>query len=198
MLAFGLASRNKAKAAPDWTRYRLTRASLQVCEVQSNPVRVGASTKVQSEKAALGQSYRRRVAARFPDKAKSRKAPCQRLNRQMFRGHYPALAKARWMPMQLNALTRHAQGDHGHAATRKRLQRKVGATNDPRYGCAIYGTESASWLSRFTYRVAITGRDALPEELEMFDATFFRHTRRTVQEKRPHKAGILRDVGESS
>ena len=27
-------------------------------------------------------------------------------------------------------------------------------------------------------------------------ATFFRHTRRTVQEKRPHTGGILRDVGE--
>ena len=77
MLAFGLASRNKAKAAPDWTRYRLTRASLQVCEVQSNPVRVGASTKVQSEKMPWDKAI---AAELIPDKAKSRKAPDPRIN----------------------------------------------------------------------------------------------------------------------
>lgn len=164
MLAKQRAMRNKAKAAPDWTRYRLTQGPLSLCGVNCNLVRVGALTKVQSEKLPWDKAIATEL---IPVKAKSRKAPCQRLNRQMFRGHYPALAKARWMPMQINALTRHTQGDHGQTATRKMLQLTVGATNDPRYGCAIIGTESASWLSRFTYQVAITGRDALPEGFNM-------------------------------
>lgn len=165
MLAFGLASRHKVKAAPDWTRYRLTRASLQVCEVEINPVRVGASTKVQSEKAALGQSYRRRVAVRLPDKAEIPKAPCQRLNRQMFRGHYPALAKASWMPMQSNALKRHMSGDHGQTATRKRLRKRWGPRVIHARMRDIRNRE-CQLVNPFHLCVAITGRDALPKNGE--------------------------------
>lgn len=73
--------RNKGKAASDCPRYDLLLVSLQIGEAKGNPVmRVGAFSEGQSEKAALGQSYRRRVAVRLPDKAEIPKAPDPRIN----------------------------------------------------------------------------------------------------------------------
>lgn len=166
MLAFGLASRNKGKAASDCPRYDLLLVSLQIGEAKGNPVmRVGAFSEGQSEKAALGQSYRRRVAVRLPDKAEIPKAPCQRLNRQMFRGHYPALAKASWMPMQSNALKRHMSGDHGQTATRKRLRKRWGPRVIHARMRDIRNRE-CQLVNPFHLCVAITGRDALPNNGE--------------------------------
>lgn len=69
-------------------------------ENQSNRntvMRVGAFSEVQAKKAALGRSYRRRVASRLPDKAKSRKAPDQRLNRLISWESHPLPLTPIWM-----------------------------------------------------------------------------------------------------
>ena len=91
------------------------------------------------------------------------KAPCQRLNRQMFRGHYPALAKASWMPMQSNALKRHMSGDHGQTATRKRLRKRWGPRVIHARMRDIRNRE-CQLVNPFHLCVAITGRDALPNK----------------------------------
>lgn len=69
-------------------------------ENQSNRntvMRVGAFSEVQAKKAALGKSYRRRVATRLPDKAKSHKAPDQRLNRLISWESHPLPPTPIWM-----------------------------------------------------------------------------------------------------
>lgn len=94
MLAKQRAMRNKAKAAPDWTRYRLTQGPLSLCGANCNLVRVGALTKVQSEKLPWDKAIATEL---IPVKAKSRKAPDQRLNRLISWKSHPLPLTPIWM-----------------------------------------------------------------------------------------------------
>ena len=75
------------------------------------------------------------------------------------------------MLMQIYALKRHGLNCSGHHGDHARTQASshcptVGATTDPRYGCAVNTKESASRLIRFTpdpSGVALTGGDTMPE-----------------------------------
>lgn len=88
-------------------------------ENQSNRntvMRVGAFSEVQAKKAALGKSYRRRVATRLPDKAKSRKAPDQRLNRLISWESHPLPPTPIWMArgyLHLTSRTIATTASHG-------------------------------------------------------------------------------------
>lgn len=67
-------------------------------------------------------------------------------------GFHPTLAKPSRMAMRVNRLL-------SATTIRTRPRQSVGATNDPRYGCLIYGAESADRLIRLhrPSMVALTG-----------------------------------------
>ena len=144
---------------------------------QINPVmRIGAFTVGLSEKAALGRSYRYRVAPCVSGQSQNPQRASFSLKERISWGCHPPLAKARWMLMQIYALKRHGQNCFGHIADHERTQASshcptVGATTDPRYGCAVNTKESASRLIRFTPSkvpcgVALTGGDTMPERID--------------------------------
>ena len=114
-------------------------------------MRVGAFPEVQSEKAALGESYRTEFV---PVKAIPAKSVVLSQGTETMGVTRPLQSLAVWQCRYTS-----------NSATILRTTRKVsvGATSDPRYGCSVNMVERDSRLSRLhqSRLVALSGREAL-------------------------------------
>jgi len=159
-----------------------------------NPVmRVGAFSEVQSEKAALGQSYRRRVATRLPDKAKSHKAPDQRLNRLISWESHPLPPTPIWMArgyLHLTSRTIATTASHGGDPGWPPIKGSAGKHDrerqrDSRIHILWCDPYAGDGLWSFNMRLVSN----------LFGSTFFSRARRMVWETGRHRGFVCQDAG---
>lgn len=179
------------KAAPDLTGYRLTRSLYASGATKATTVmRIGALSGVRSEKAALRRSYRNRVKSGQSQISRSRLTS---KSGRYHGGRHPPLGKPRLLATRISAPDATFQYcDHGKLRWGPRLTHVTGSAvnmnadmvSRPRLVRGHSGWTCFDWKGQ-----EVLNNSDFP--------TPSRHTRRTVQEKRPHKPSISQGFGEN-